>query len=520
MARALVVVAPSNTPLEHNELEKLATVDQGFAYRVVTTSSEKHQRLVLAPSGSLTGDTDDVRKVGGAAASGAKAAFAMGATHLTLSLDKTIQNTKHPVDGMIFKHSALVAELAVHQAAYVPLQAREHTKPKLSPLAQITVEGPPDLLPVPGTASAIEAGRKLARDIASGDPERMAPPRLAECVLEECKLAGIDVEILSDPAYLQAEYPLLMAVARCSMPVVRHRPRVVRLSWSGTGPIQRTICIAGKGVTYDTGGADLKVGGSMAGLRLDKCGAGAAAGFILACAKTPEAQTRGLRVLVELGCVRNSIGSEAYVADEIITSHSGKRVLIGNTDAEGRLVLADCLSHLRTHVINNREGCPNPTFISIATLTGHAARASGPYAVANDNGAARAAGGVARHIAYAGTLLGQPLDVSSLRREDYLFIAPGSIATPVARSGFSYDVVQANTQSSINTARGHQYPMAFLDIASGLQDHAADCTLPLPFCHIDLAGSVMDERGVENGSPIVPLYGHFVLRLSNIAARL
>lgn len=477
--------------------------------------------MVLSPTGGLLGDTDDVREVGGAAAAGALAAFAMGASHLTLSVDGSIPRMQHPVDGAAFTHAALVAELFVHQAAYMPLQAREARPPKASPLRHLAFESIPGFPSPSGAAGAIEAGRILARDIGSADPERMSPPRLAERVCEECKQAGIEVEVIEDEADLLAEYPLLMAVARASMPVTRHRPRVVRLSWSSSDPIERTVCIAGKGVTYDTGGADLKVGGSMAGMRMDKCGAAAAAGFVLACARAPEAQTRGLRVIAELGCVRNSLGSEAYVADEILKGHAGKRILIGNTDAEGRLVLADCLSHLRERVLSDPKGCPRPTFLSLATLTGHAMRSFGPYAVAIDNGAARAVGGIAARIAAAGAMLGQPMEVSSLRREDYQFIAPGSTGTPISQFAGTYDVLQSNNAPTANTVRGHQFPMAFLDIASGLHEHGAGSTTPMPYCHIDLAKSIFDARGIETGSPIVPLYGHFVLRLSEIrAARL
>lgn len=341
----------------------------------------------------------------------------------------------------------------------------------------------------------------------------MAPPRLADFVRETCEAHGVEVQVLEDQALLNAEYPLLMAVARASTRVQRHHPRVVRLSWAGGGPVQRTICIAGKGVTYDTGGADVKVGGSMAGMRGDKGGAAAAAGFILACARAPEEQTRGLRVVVELGCVRNSVGSDAFVPDEVLVGHAGKRVLVGNTDAEGRLVLADVLSHLRERALADPGGHPSPVFLSLATLTGHATRAFGPFAAATDSGAARAAGGVAPRLPAAGALLGQPLEVSSLRREDYQFIEPGSPITPISRCGEAYDVVQCNNAASVATVRGHQFPMAFLDVASGLREHAAGSAVPIPFCHMDLANSVMDSRGIETGSPIVPLFGHFVLKL-------
>ena len=70
---------------------------------------------------------------------------------------------------------------------------------------------------------------------------------------------------------------------------------VVRMEWCGGGEVTRTLCIAGKGVTYDVGGADIKVGGSMAGMRRDKCGAAAAAGFVLACARAEPALTEGLQ---------------------------------------------------------------------------------------------------------------------------------------------------------------------------------------------------------------------------------
>ena len=191
----------------------------------------------------------------------------------------------------------------------MPLQAREATPPKLSPLRQLVLH-PSGRQSAASCAQAIEAGRMLARDIGAGDPERMAPPRLAETVRAECEAAGIVVNVVDDPSTLMSDYPLLSAVARASLAVERHRPCVVRMEWSGSGEAERTVCVAGKGVTYDVGGADIKVGGSMAGMRRDKCGAAAAAGFLLACARSPPELTANLKVVVELGCVRNSLGSE------------------------------------------------------------------------------------------------------------------------------------------------------------------------------------------------------------------
>ena len=93
-----------------------------------------------------------------------------------------------------------------------------------------------------------------------------------------------------------------------------------------------------------------------------------------------------LALLGMLGVLRNSIGPDSYVSDEIIRSHAGVRVRIGNTDAEGRLVLADLLSHLRVLALDAVE----PRILSLATLTGHAGRAMGPYSILIENGPARA----------------------------------------------------------------------------------------------------------------------------------
>ena len=177
---ARIIVAERNAPHANDKgLQDLANVDVGFQSRVVTAASEEHGRIILSPVGSLTGDMDDVRKVADAAAAGATAAFAMGATDLTLHLDESLEQINHPADGSgVYAHAALVAKLGILQRAYVALQAREAAKPKLPPLNTLTLS-PSGRQPAADAADAIEAGRILARDIGSGDPERMAPLRLA-----------------------------------------------------------------------------------------------------------------------------------------------------------------------------------------------------------------------------------------------------------------------------------------------------------------------------------------------------
>jgi len=268
------------------------------------------------------------------------------------------------------------------------------------------------------------------------------------------------------------------AVPQISVKAQPASARVIRLEYQGAGKTTRTLLFAGKGVTYDTGGADLKVGGHMAGMSRDKGGAAAVAGiFHLLASRRP----KGMRAVGLLGVVRNSIGSESYVTDEIIPSRAGVRVRIGNTDAEGRLVLADLLAALREEA----SSAADPALFSIATLTGHAYRAVGPYTLLMGNGPARRAR-LTELIQAAGEEWGDPCERSTIRREDYSFIDPRSDAE---------DVVSCNSEPSAMTARGHQFPFAFLDIASGIRETR------LPFVHIDIGGSAVTGGDWQFGTP-------------------
>ena len=235
----------------------------------------------------------------------------------------------------------------------------------------------------------------------------------------------------------------------------------------------------------------------MAGMSRDKGGAAAVAGFFLTLGLlNPE----GIYAEAELGLVRNSVGADSFVTDEIITSHAGIRVRIGNTDAEGRLVLADLLSQLKSRALEGRadsgesSGAPAQVpaqLFTVATLTGHAGRAVGPYSIALDNGPARALK-VAESLTEAGEQVGDCFELSRLRREDISFVAPRTLAD---------DVLSCNNAPSSGTARGHQFPMAFLLIAAGLRDHGLRSAQPLAYTHIDIGGSGVRGGDWQHGRP-------------------
>ncbi len=460
-----------------------AAADASFDSRIALwpAPGAAGSRLVCAPTGPLQRDYDDVRRYADAAASGMRLARSAGAKSVLLVVQGAPQDPRYVA-------AASVAAQAAVGALWEPLEAREALgELPLLPIKQIGVAALDGSFTKDDarTTEAIDEGVFLCKDLCGTDPERMAPKRFADHVQKALRGTGVKVTVVHTAAMLQKEYPLLSAVARASMPVARHRPCVVRLEYVGGGKKKRTLLFAGKGLTYDTGGADLKVGGHMAGMCRDKGGAAAVAGLFLAAARL---QVEGVHLIAELGVVRNSIGSDSYVADEIILSHGGARVRVGNTDAEGRMVLADLLSHLRLRA----KKATSPHLFSVATLTGHAVRAVGPYTIALDNGPARAVR-AADTLQEHGERCGDPFEISRLRREDWDFVAPSSKA---------WDVLQCNSLPSSGTPRGHQFPMAFLCIASGLAAHGTDSKAPLPYTHVDIAGSADDAQGQATGRPV------------------
>lgn len=472
-------------------VKQSATIDQRVGKETVLLHSDlaPGKKLILASVGPLNRDFDDVRSF----ADVAKAAIALAKNAGAVQPVVWVQST----EGELFSKAAEVVYLAMAQALWQPLEGREALgEEKVEPVRRIGLVGANEALIQ--YLQAVEEGKRVARDLCGTEPERMAPRRFADYCVEAFAGTEVHVSVETKVDSLQKDYPLLMAVARCSLQVDRHKPAVIRLEYQGEGEITETLLFAGKGLVYDTGGADLKTGGAMAGMSRDKGGAAAVAGFLKTVAML---KPKGLKVIAEIGAVRNSIGADAFVPDEIITSHAGVRVRIGNTDAEGRLVLADLMSHLR----EDAKTAVNPTLYSIATLTGHAARAVGPYTALVENGAALAQQ-LSTKLAKAGDIWGDPSEVSRSRREDFSFIKARSCAD---------DVLSCNNAASSVTARGHQFPMAFLVVAAGLEQASAQAAVPLPYVHIDIAGSGVDggdwQHGKPSASPVTTLAAYYCL---------
>lgn len=451
-------------------------------------------RLIHAVTGELDKDYDDVRNFSDAAKSGVQMAKEAG------SINPAIIVAQVP-SGDDYQFALEGAYLGACQGLWQPLEARESGKgnvseTELEPIQSIGLFDPQNKVDIE-YLSAIEAGRRLARDLCGTEPERMAPIGFADYCSDVFDSSEVQIKVIADKQEITSDYPVFAAVARASYAVPRHHPRIIELEYQGAGPIKKTLMLVGKAVTYDTGGADIKVGGHMAGMSRDKGGGAAVAGFmkIISMLK-PE----GIKVVAKIAAVRNSVGTDAYVADEIITGHSGKRIRVGNTDAEGRLAMVDSLSQFRQQASSEI----NPELFTIATLTGHALLAVGPYTILVANGTARRQK-VAEAIAESGEQWGDGCQLSRSRREDWKIIASKSKAD---------DVLSSNNGPSVSVPRGHQFPMAFLSLASGLDEHSMSSKNPIAYVHIDIAGSGVEgldwQHGKPTASPILALAGTYL----------
>ncbi|CAH1394815.1 unnamed protein product [Nezara viridula] len=229
------------------------------------------KRLIYSPTGPINSEYHDVRSFGEAARKGIIRAVKAGVKSPLLVLGKY----------SAFPQAQLVSLLGVMEGLYMNLQLREDCPSKFPKVRSVGVLGSvPSISRLLTVASALESGRLVARDIGAADPERMTPKK-AEDYLREAFPGGgnVKMEVISDESTMKAEYPLFAAVNRAASVIDRHKGRIVYLTYEGSN-VTDTLLIVGKGVTFDSGGADVKVGGNMIGMSKDKCGAASVAGFM------------------------------------------------------------------------------------------------------------------------------------------------------------------------------------------------------------------------------------------------
>lgn len=206
---------------------------------------------------------------------------------------------------------------------------------------------------------AIAAGETLTRDLINTPASDMGPDELEAAAVRLAEAHGAHIAVTKGETLLAANFPMVHAVGRASA----RAPRLIDLAWGDTGP---RLTLVGKGVCFDTGGLNLKPGSSMGLMKKDMGGAAT----VLGLAKMIMTLGLPLQLRVLIPAVENSVSGNAMRPGDILTSRKTLTVEVNNTDAEGRLVLADALAYAD-------EERPD-LVISMATLTGAARVAVGP----------------------------------------------------------------------------------------------------------------------------------------------
>lgn len=196
----------------------------------------------------------------------------------------------------------------------------------------------------------------LVRDLVNGNADDVTPQHLvavAQGLAKTCK--HVKTTVFDKKRIEKEKMGLLLAVNRGSF----RDPAFIIIDYKGNSKSSDHTVIVGKGITFDTGGLNLKPTGSMETMKCDMAGAAAVLGIIQAAASLE----LKINVTAVIATTENCIGSKSYKPGDVYKAYSGKTVEIGNTDAEGRLVLADALAYAVDHLKPTR-------IIDLATLTG------------------------------------------------------------------------------------------------------------------------------------------------------
>ncbi len=269
------------------------------------------------------------------------------------------------------------AVIAADHAAY-EYTATRSKKPSVT-LAEVAVWVPAAQAEAFRQGEGIAAGVQFTRELGNLPPNICNPSYLAE---QSLKIAAehdnVSCDVLEREEMQALGMGSLLAVARGSA----NAPKLIVLRYTGAGEA-KPLALVGKGITFDTGGINLKVQGGIEEMKFDMCGAASVLGTFLACAKLQ----LPVNLVTVVPAVENMPDADAYRPSDILTAMNGKTIEVGNTDAEGRLILCDALTYVQRF--------EPKAIVDVATLTGACIIALGKYA----------AGLMSKHDDLAGELL-------------------------------------------------------------------------------------------------------------------
>jgi leucyl aminopeptidase len=214
------------------------------------------------------------------------------------------------------------------------------------------------------TGQAIARGVNFARDLVNGPGYAMHPPEMGQEAIELGKRAGLAVTVLDMAELIKEGFGGILAVGKGS----EHEPRFIIMEYGNPAKDKPTICLVGKGLTFDSGGLSLKPAEAMETMKSDMGGAAAVFGAMQVAAelKLP------LHIVGLVSAAENMPSSNAYRPGDIVKTLSGKTIEVLNTDAEGRIILSDALFYAQRY---------NPdAIVELSTLTGAIIIALGSHA--------------------------------------------------------------------------------------------------------------------------------------------
>ncbi len=297
----------------------------------------------LAVVGLGEGSDDEIRRAAGAVASLARS---KGAARVVLAFGELDAS----------RSQAAVEGVEAGRYRYDGYKAADARK---ADIASLAFAGPVQAQAFT-RARAIAEGQRLARDLVNGPPADIYPETLADAAAELAAM-GLTVEVWDQDRIRAEGMGGITAVGQGSP----RGARFVHMRWTPSGAPRRRLALVGKGVTFDSGGLSLKPSAGMQTMRCDMAGSAAVIGAMRAIAELqPDVEVHGI-----FGAVENMNDGNAYKLGDILRMYNGKTVEIHNTDAEGRLVLADCLTYA------DRLGVE--AIVDLATLTGAAVVALG-----------------------------------------------------------------------------------------------------------------------------------------------
>lgn len=323
---------------------------------LVYTEGEKERRLLLLGLGKMeNGDPESLRR---SYANAARIAQAKKAKRLTLLFPQSRLFPREEILRGVWEGILLSNYVFTH----LKEESLKENPPVVLESAQWVGLEQRDQKLLERLAT-IASGVYFVRELVNGNADEVTPQMLAETAESLQKVSSqLKVEIFDKKRLQHEKMGLILAVSRASS----LDPYFIQVSYRGNPRSKEQIALVGKGVTYDTGGLSLKPTEGMISMKADMAGGA----MVLGAVQTAAALNLKVNVTALVPAVENGIGSRSYKLGDVYRSYSGKTVEVINTDAEGRLILADALSYAVKNL--------HPTFlVDCATLTGNIVLALG-----------------------------------------------------------------------------------------------------------------------------------------------